>query len=433
MWSKLANSSPSVIIVLALGEIIDGVRYNAAGPLAAASMSRYFALVPAAGTGTRFGASLPKQYARIAAQPMLYQALRALCADSRIDQVYVVLAPGDVDFARRAWTGLNGRLQALYCGGASRAQSVYNGLSALRDVAAPDDWVLVHDAARPCLSASALDRLINEVGEEVTGGLLAIPLADTLKRSDDGEHAMATSSRTGLWQAQTPQMFRYRVLTDALKPPLDDTITDESSAVEKLGLQPRLVMGEASNIKVTHADDLALAELILLGRAGERDIRIGQGYDVHALSAHRKLIIGGVEIPYERGLAGHSDADVLLHAVCDALLGAAALGDIGRHFPDSDERYRGVDSRKLLREVAQLLSRDGWRVASVDSTIIAQAPRMAPHIEAMRANIAADLALTADRVNIKAKTTERLGFIGRGEGIAAEAVATIERRRETSG
>ncbi|HSQ05683.1 MAG TPA: 2-C-methyl-D-erythritol 2,4-cyclodiphosphate synthase [Burkholderiales bacterium] len=162
-------------------------------------------------------------------------------------------------------------------------------------------------------------------------------------------------------------------------------------------------------------------------------MRVGQGYDVHALSAGRKLIIGGVDIPYERGLAGHSDADVLLHAVCDALLGAAALGDIGSHFPDTDPRYRGVDSRHLLREVTQLLLRDDWQVVSVDSTIIVQAPRMAPHIGAMRANVAADLAVAVDCVNIKAKTTERLGFIGRGEGIAAEAVATIARRHVERG
>jgi len=409
------------------------VRYNPGRIHTVTSMSRYLALLPAAGTGSRFGASLPKQYAPVAGAPLLYHAIRTLCAVPRIEQVFLVLASDDSHFARHDWTHFGRRVQALYCGGATRAESVYNGLAALREQAAGDDWVLVHDAARPCLGVAALARLIDEIGEEEAGGLLAIPVADTLKHSDDGVRVATTSSRAGLWQAQTPQMFRYRTLVEALKPPLDPTVTDEASAVEKLGLQPRLVMGEASNIKVTHPDDLALAELILESRtregSGEQDMRVGQGYDVHALSAGRKLIIGGVNIPYERGLAGHSDADVLLHAVCDALLGAAALGDIGMHFPDTDARYRGIDSRHLLRAVMQLLLREGWQVVSLDSTIIAQAPRMAPHIEAMRANVAADLLLAADRVNIKAKTTERLGFIGRGEGIAAEAVATVVRRR----
>jgi 2-C-methyl-D-erythritol 4-phosphate cytidylyltransferase/2-C-methyl-D-erythritol 2,4-cyclodiphosphate synthase len=397
------------------------------------SMSRYLALLPAAGAGTRFGPREPKQYARVCGASLLRHALRALCAEPRIERVCVVLAPGDTWFERESWAEFGDRVRALYCGGASRAESVCNGLQAMSD-ARTGDWILVHDAARPCLSATAIGRLMDEVGEDEAGGLLALPVADTLKRGNDAGRIAATVPRAGLWQAQTPQMFRYEILLRALKPPFDEAVTDEASAVERLGLQPRLVMGETGNLKVTHADDLGLAEAILTARSAPAggEMRIGQGYDVHALAPGRKLVVGGVEIPFGQGLAGHSDADVLVHAVCDALLGAAALGDIGTHFPDTDARYRGIDSRKILRDVSELLAREGWRVASLDSTIIAQAPRMAPHIPRMRDNIASDLEVRLDDVSIKAKTAERLGAIGRGEGIAAQAIALIVRRQPES-
>jgi 2-C-methyl-D-erythritol 2,4-cyclodiphosphate synthase len=220
-------------------------------------------------------------------------------------------------------------------------------------------------------------------------------------------------------------MFRYGLLRKALAQIDDDLATDEAAAVEALGLSPKLVPGNTSNFKVTFPDDLAIAAAILDKRSS---MRIGQGFDVHAFAEGRKLIIGGVEIPYERGLLGHSDADVLLHAICDALLGAAALGDIGKHFPDTDPRYRGADSRSLLRHVAALVREQGYRVANVDATIVAQAPKMAPHIVSMVANIAADLGIAANSVNVKATTTERLGFTGRGEGIAAQAICLLAQR-----
>jgi 2-C-methyl-D-erythritol 4-phosphate cytidylyltransferase len=224
---------------------------------------RYFALVPAAGSGSRIGSATPKQYLSLGGKPVLYHTLRQLAGDSRIQQVFVVLAPADAEFRTYEWGPLDERVQPLYCGGETRAASVYNGLLAAREAIGDDDWVLVHDAARPCLSADALDRLIREVGDDEAGGLLAIPVADTLKRADDGPRVAATERREGLWQAQTPQMFRYASLLEALRACGPSTVTDEAGAVERLGLKPRLVMGEARNLKITYAQDLELAELIL--------------------------------------------------------------------------------------------------------------------------------------------------------------------------
>ena len=226
-------------------------------------MSRYFALVPAAGSGSRLGSSTPKQYLPLAGRTVLHHTLGRLAAHPRIEQVFVVLAPADTEFRTADWQSLEDRIQPLYCGGDTRAESVYNGLTAARDAIGGDDWVLVHDAARPCLSAEALDRLIDEVGEDQSGGLLAIPVADTLKRGDGGSRVEATERREGLWQAQTPQMFRYGSLVEALRKSGAATVTDEASAVERLGLKPRLVMGELRNLKITYPQDLELAELIL--------------------------------------------------------------------------------------------------------------------------------------------------------------------------
>lgn len=232
-------------------------------------MPRYFALVPAAGSGSRAGAGAPKQYLDVEGRPLLYHALRQLTAHPSIAEVFVVLAPEDVRFRTIAREGLGGEIRPLYCGGETRAASVYNGLLAVRDAIAADDWVLVHDAARPCLSADALGRLIAEVGSDETGGLLAIPVADTLKREDGERRITTTERREGLWQAQTPQMFRYSLLIEALRLCGPAAVTDEAGAIERLGLKPRLVRGEARNLKVTYPEDLELARIILAGQRRE--------------------------------------------------------------------------------------------------------------------------------------------------------------------
>ena len=384
----------------------------------------YVALVPAAGGGSRMASALPKQYLPLLGRPLIWHTLAALAAVPAIERIFVVLAPDDRHWADHDFSAFAGRLQVLRCGGASRAESVANGLAAMSGVA-ESAWVLVHDAARACLPAERVAALMAVVADDDVGGILAVPVADTLKRDFDGRIA-ATVARAGLWQAQTPQMFRRGLLIQALAAARD--VTDEASAVEALGMSPRLVEGDVANLKITYPPDLRLAELILRDRnAMAKEMRTGLGYDVHALVPGRKLILGGVEIAHETGLLGHSDADVLLHAVTDALLGAAALGDIGRMFPDSDERWRGADSRMLLRGAMAAVREAGWRVVNIDATIIAQAPRVSPHAAAMVANIAADLGIAATAVNIKGKTTEQLGFEGRREGIAAQAVALVER------
>lgn len=408
--------------------------------------SRLFGLIPAAGAGQRLGATIPKQYLPLAGHCMLWHAVQALLCEPSIDSVFVVLSPEDGWFRQQDWSAFGERLAPLYCGGATRRDSVHNGLMAASSVINEDDWVLVHDAARPCLTQTDLLRLIAQVGAQASdgasGGILALPVADTLKSAStstsqaDARRILATPSREGLWQAQTPQMFRAGVLGRALQQAasLGVVVTDEASAVEALGLQPLLVPGSSDNFKVTLPGDLALAEAVLQRRQrpssavpASSALRVGQGFDVHVLCEGRPLILGGVNIPHARGLLGHSDADVLLHALTDALLGAAALGDIGRHFPDTDARWQGADSRVLLRQVLQLLQQGGFCIVNIDATIIAEQPKMAPHIPAMVANVAADLGLSSAQVNIKAKTFERIGALGRGEGIAVEAIALLQR------
>lgn len=226
-------------------------------------MPRFIGLIPAAGGGTRLGAGLPKQYLAVAGKPLLYHAVASLLVEQRIEVVYVVLAPGDTQFRNHDWSSLGARMVPLYCGGVVRAASVYNGLLAVNDAVDAEDRVLVHDAARPCLSGRALRRLMDECGEDPAGGLLAVPVADTLKRDDGAQRVVSTAAREGLWRAQTPQMFRYRLLLEALRTAPLQEVTDEACAVERLGLHPRLVLGEACNVKVTYPDDLALAEFFL--------------------------------------------------------------------------------------------------------------------------------------------------------------------------
>jgi len=324
---------------------------------------------------------------------------------------------------------------------------VANGLRALRAHGAADgDWVLVHDAARALLRPEWVDRLIDACLDDAVGGLLALPLADTLKTEDAGR-AHGTLDRRGKWLAQTPQMFRLGMLRDALAH-AGDAVTDEAGAIEASGRQPRLVAGDAANFKITWPEDVARAQALLAGaatpdqttaaraRATEDTkmtdataLRMGEGWDVHALVAGRPLVLGGVTIPHDKGPLAHSDGDALLHAITDALLGAAALGDIGRHFPDTDPAFAGADSIALLREAARRVRAAGHAIVNVDSTIVAQAPRLAPHIDAMRTCIATALGLEPANVNVKAKTAEQLGPVGEGRAIEARAVCLLLRTR----
>jgi 2-C-methyl-D-erythritol 4-phosphate cytidylyltransferase / 2-C-methyl-D-erythritol 2,4-cyclodiphosphate synthase len=401
---------------------------------------RVWAIVPAAGRGARFSAAktdgLPKQYAKLAGATVIEWSLSALLAEPRVQAVVVALAPDD-----EHWPGIAAKLASpkllTTLGGANRQGSVTNGLDFLAAHAAEDDWVLVHDAARPCLSAvdlgALLDAVESSVGAstgasagglagvpDIVGAVLAAPVVDTVKR-ELGDH-VATVDRQGLWRALTPQVFAFASLRHALKEAAlaGIEVTDEAQAIERMGLRPRLVQGSPFNVKVTRAADLAVAASVLK-MTQEMPMRVGQGFDVHAFGQGDHVVLGGVRIAHTHGIVAHSDGDVVIHALCDALLGAMGDGDIGQHFPDSDPRYRGADSRVFLRAVAARMQAAGLKLINADVTVLAEAPRIGAHRAAMAANLSADLGTAANLVNVKATTTERLGFIGRGEGLAAMA------------
>jgi len=389
---------------------------------------RFFALIPCAGAGLRAGGDAPKQYQLIAGKAMVLHTLDAFAAVTRITKTVVVVSPDDATFA-----SFNANADILPCGGAMRADTVKNGLQALLSMGeaggcSSTDWVLVHDAARCLVTSEQINYLIDECQHDVVGGLLACPVADTLKSSGEGR-VDGTVDRSDKWAAQTPQMFRIGQLQAALDKASKAgmAVTDDASAMEAIGLQPKLVKASSQNFKVTYPEDFALAEAILNSRkthmTSTPTFRIGEGWDIHQLVEGRPLVLGGVTIPFSKGLLGHSDADALCHAITDALLGAAALGDIGKHFPDTDPRYKGADSVALLKHTAELVRKSGWQIGNVDSTVIAQAPKLAPFIDSMRKNLSEALGLDVAQVNVKAKTAEKMGPVG--EGLAMEARAVV--------
>jgi 2-C-methyl-D-erythritol 2,4-cyclodiphosphate synthase/2-C-methyl-D-erythritol 4-phosphate cytidylyltransferase len=402
---------------------------------------RLWAIVPAAGRGERFASSqpntLPKQYTPLLRSTVLEWSLRALLAEPRIHAIVVVLAAGDVHWPQVA-ARLNSPKLFTAVGGAQRQDSVMGGLDYLASRAAADDWVLVHDAARPCLNSSdiraladALDNQSNAGAangsvSEVAGAVLAAPIVDTVRRVLPS--GVETVDRAGLWRALTPQVFAFaplrRALEDAARAGV--AVTDEAQAMERIGIRAELVSGSPFNIKLTRAEDLkAAADILKMGESG--DMRVGQGMDVHAFGEGDHVVLGGVRIAHSQGVVAHSDGDVVIHALCDALLGAMGDGDIGQHFPDTDPRYRGADSRVFLRVVAERMRAAGLHLVNADITVLAEAPRVAAHRSAMAANLAQDLNAPAHLINIKATTTERLGFIGRKEGLAAMASVLLAR------
>ncbi len=391
-------------------------------------MTATYALIPAAGLGARFSTSGDnKVFAPLRGRPLLRWTVSAFAQHPEIDGIVVVTGAGDTARCREALAGLD-KVLAVVSGGAARQESVQIGLFTLG--AAPDDIVLVHDGARPLVTADIIDRSI--AGAKSNGNaVVALPVADTLKRADAAQTVLETLDRRDVWAMQTPQAFSFQTLLNAHVLAHDDGFvgTDEASLVEHLGDVPvHLVLGAPENIKVTRPEDMTLADVLLEKRLGERpQPLIGFGYDIHRLVPGRRLVLGGVEVPdpQGRGLDGHSDADVLLHALCDALLGAAGLPDIGVLYPNTDPAYAGVSSVSLLADVAQRLARQNLRVANVDMTLIAEAPKIAPYVGLMREIIAAQLGLEPARVGIKATTNEGLGALGRGEGMAAHAVVCL--------
>jgi 2-C-methyl-D-erythritol 4-phosphate cytidylyltransferase / 2-C-methyl-D-erythritol 2,4-cyclodiphosphate synthase len=403
---------------------------------------RVWAIVPAAGSGQRFAASTaeqtPKQYAPLLRKSVLEWTLRGLLSEPRVRAIVVVLAAHDVHWPAVAGA-LNSNKLMTAIGGAQRQDSVLNGLEFLRQHAAPDDWVLVHDAARPCISRDDLRSLLDALTQDAhcTGALLAAPIVDTVKRESAGAASAAaavaveTVDRHGLWRALTPQAFKFAQLREALQAAARDgiAVTDEAQALERLGVHATLVPGSAFNIKVTRSADLAMAAEILSMKQNSTDspqrMRVGQGTDVHTFGAGDHVMLAGVRIPYTQGVVAHSDGDVIIHALCDALLGAMGDGDIGQHFPDTDPRYRGADSRVFLRTVAERMQAAKFVLINADITVLAEAPRVNPHRAAMAAILAEDLGVQPALINVKATTTEKLGFIGRKEGLAAMATVLL--------
>jgi 2-C-methyl-D-erythritol 4-phosphate cytidylyltransferase / 2-C-methyl-D-erythritol 2,4-cyclodiphosphate synthase len=380
-------------------------------------MSSVYALVVAAGQGSRFGGALPKQYLPLGGASILRHAVAAFAEHPRIAKVLVAIRPEDRSLFDTAVAGLPSI--SPVAGGAARQDSVRLGLEALA-IYRPQR-VLIHDGARPFPERQLIDRVIDGL-DQAAAAIPCLPLRDTIKRAE-GRGIRETIDRSALWRAQTPQGFHFESILAAHRAAIGRELTDDAAVAEAAGLVPLIVNGSEDNLKVTTPEDLAAAERLLAARQG--DVRIGQGFDVHPFAAGDHLWICGVRIPHGMSLAGHSDADVGLHALTDAVLGAIGAGDIGMHFPPSDPRWRGAASDQFLSHAADLVRARGGAVAAVDVTVICERPKIAPHRAAMVERVAAILGIAPDRVSVKATTTEKLGFAGRGEGIAAQAVATV--------
>ena len=382
-------------------------------------MRRVTALIVAAGRGSRFGGPLPKQYALLAGQPVLRRTIAAFHA-AGIGRVQVVIGPGDDAHYAAATDGLD--LPAPIQGGASRQQSVLNGLEAL--AGNPPDLVAIHDAARPFVRAAEIEACLAAASVEgIDGAVLGIPLADTLKRVGDGNAVTETVPRRDLWRAQTPQVFRFAPLLAAHRAaaPLAaaeaTALTDDAAVAERAGLKVVMVAGSEDNRKITTAEDLLSTRM---------ETRTALGFDVHGFGPGTAVMLGGVAVPHSQALAGHSDADVALHALTDAVLGTIGAGDIGKHFPPSDPQWRGASSDRFLRHAVDLVTARGGRIVHLDVTIVCEAPKVGPHRDAIVRSIARIADIAPDRVSVKATTTEGLGFTGRREGVAAQAMATVE-------
>lgn len=383
------------------------------------------ALIVAAGRGIRAGGNdgLPKQYRSLGGSPVLRHSLQTFGALTSIDQIRVVIHPEDAELYQSC-AGIGGPgLGPPIQGGATRQESVRLGLEALA-TAAPDR-VLIHDAARPMVDRETIAQVLAALDVH-PGAIAAVPAVDTLKRATPAGTIGATVDRSGLWQAQTPQGFHYARILDAHRraatsAPCD--FTDDAAIAEWAGLEVALVLGSTGNVKLTTQADFERAERLMGSSAGE--VRTGSGFDVHRFTAGDHVWLCGIRIPHTHMLEGHSDADVGLHALTDAILGALGDGDIGQHFPPSDPKWKGASSKLFLADAARRVRERGGVITNVDVTLLCEAPRIGPHRDAMRAAIAAILAIESQRVGVKATTTEGLGFTGRREGIAAMATATL--------
>jgi 2-C-methyl-D-erythritol 4-phosphate cytidylyltransferase / 2-C-methyl-D-erythritol 2,4-cyclodiphosphate synthase len=378
------------------------------------SSERTVALIVAAGSGSRVGGDLPKQFRLVRGQPMLRHSYAALASHETISVIYVAIGEGQNELASES---LNGLLPPRFVlGGATRRESVLNGLKhIMQDGGAAR--VLIHDAARPFLSHEVISALITAL-DVAPGAVPALAIVDSLAR---GEESLAsTVAREHLWRVQTPQAFRFDAIYKAHRDWKGDEPSDDARMLMALGQEVRIVSGDERLSKYTFASDFAESDHM-------PNIRCGTGFDVHRLVVGEELWLCGIRVPHDKGLAGHSDADVAMHALTDAILGAMALGDIGDHFPPSDARWRGASSDQFLAYAVQLVRSKGYTLANADVTIICEAPKIGPHKLAMRQRLGEIMGVDIDLISVKATTTEMLGFTGRGEGIAAQALATFEK------
>ena len=382
-------------------------------------MARCAVLILAGGSGSRVGSDIPKQYLNLGGVPVIRRTVEVFFSHPAIELIQVVIGAEDSERSGAALAGLG--LPAPVTGGATRQNSGMRGLEALET--AEPEYVLIHDAARPFVDHGTIDRVVRAL-EQASAVLPAVPVTDTLKRGA-GSPAIVTATvdRQDMWRAQTPQGFRFTEILSAHRAATGLELTDDTAVAEHAGMTVSLVPGAEDNFKITTQEDLRRAERMAAAMTGET--RIGIGFDVHAFGEGDKLILCGVEIPHDQALEGHSDADVALHAVTDALLGAIAEGDIGSHFPPSDPHWRGAPSRVFLEHAAALVTGRGGSIGNIDLTIICEAPKVGPHRDAMRQSLSEILKIEAGRVSVKATTTEKLGFTGRGEGIAAQAAVTV--------
>jgi 2-C-methyl-D-erythritol 4-phosphate cytidylyltransferase/2-C-methyl-D-erythritol 2,4-cyclodiphosphate synthase len=379
-------------------------------------MTDTVALIVAAGRGHRAGGERPKQYRLLAGKSLLRRGCEVFLRHPRIDAVRAVIHPDDADLYAESTAGLE--LLPPVHGGATRQESCLNGLESLADVAPRQ--VLIHDAARPFVNNATIDNVLDGLADG-PAAIAAIAVTDTLKKAASNMRIAGTVERECLWRAQTPQGFRYDEILEAHRKLASQSLTDDAAVAEAAGLPVALTPGSEENFKVTTEDDFARAERML----GAGDIRVGSGFDVHRFDEGNTVTLCGIELNYDKTLAGYSDADVGLHAITDALLGAIGEGDIGSHFPPSDAEWRDADSALFLRHAADLIGRRGGEIRHLDVTLICEGPKIGPHREAMRARVAEIAGVGIDRVSVKATTTEGLGFTGRGEGIAAQATATV--------
>ncbi|MBT4889270.1 MAG: bifunctional 2-C-methyl-D-erythritol 4-phosphate cytidylyltransferase/2-C-methyl-D-erythritol 2,4-cyclodiphosphate synthase [Rhodospirillales bacterium] len=373
------------------------------------------AIIVGAGRGSRAGEGLPKQYRCVGGVPLVRMSLKAFLDHSAITSVCPIIHPDDADLFAEAATGLD-VLPPVH-GGATRQQSVLNGLHAIAHL--KPETVLIHDAARPFVSETVISGVLDALDCH-SGAIPALPVVDTLKRSHDNKVIEATVPRDSLWRAQTPQGFRFNDIMEAHEKSSDeDNHSDDASLIEVAGLDVVMVEGDERNIKVTTSDDFARAEAAI----GQRETRTGMGFDVHRFCAGDQITLCGVEIPHDQALEGHSDADVAMHALVDALYGCVSAGDIGTHFPPDQAKWRGASSEIFLKHAVETVQKAGGRIINIDLTIICEYPKIGPHRQAMCNRLSEILGIDMKRISVKATTTEKLGFTGRGEGIATQAIA----------